>query len=122
MIEKIKQRLKELSGLEPEKIAEKFVYKVMQKECPDFCRLYKENRTCHNLPPEELNCFGCYCPNYKLEEICDEESGLPKKGVCAVNSKFGFYKRKENHLVLTCINCTVPHRSTYIKELLKYLK
>lgn len=119
MLDKLKQRLEQLKYLDIDQIAEMFTYKVMRSECPDLCRLYKENKLCHDMKLDELNCYGCYCPNYKQEEIIDEETGLPKRGICVINSKFGFYKNKETYLILNCTNCIVPHRKKYIKKFIQ---
>lgn len=122
--DKIQKRHKSLECLSIDEIIEKFSYKIMKKECPDFCVLYQKGTQCHDFFIEDFNCYGCYCPNYKCEIIIDKASNLYKIGLCSAKSKFGFYKHtqlKENtqYLILSCINCTVPHRKRYVEKLLQ---
>lgn len=123
---KKEQRLRELGNFDVYTIAEKFSYKIMQKEYKDFCKLYEKNETCHNLDVKNFNCYACYCPYYEEEITINEESGLYKIGTCKVKSKFGYYKnsqtrdeRKKEYLILSCSNCTVPHRDIFIKKYIK---
>ena len=99
-------------------IIEKFSFKTMQKECPEFCTLIKEDKPCHDLGNEELNCYGCFCPNYQVEISIDKEKNLYQIGQCKINSKFGHYKQDKSnrYLILTCINCKVPHYDKYIQQ------
>lgn len=73
------------------------------------CPLREQNKTCHDIPLSKINCTGCYCPNYMIEISKDEDSGFYKIGICAVGSKFGVYKIKENYLILSCAKCIIPH-------------
>ena len=79
----------------------------------DFCPLYTQNKTCHDIALSKINCQGCYCPNYMIEVALDNHSGLYKIGICSINSKFGIYKQKENYLILNCSQCKIPHYENF---------
>lgn len=115
--------LAKLKDLTIDEIVEKFFFKNMRQDYADFCALYAENKLCHKLEPNTLNCFGCLCPNYNLDIVLDEETGLYKIGACRINSKLGYYKRTKTmgeypkaFIVLTCIDCTVPHYKASAKK------
>lgn len=109
-----------------DKIIEKFTFKVMGEENKDFCALLAHNKACHEMDTEDLNCYSCMCPNYKLEIGFDKEQNFYKIGFCSANSRFSFYKlthTKEedpkNYLILNCINCNMPHNKVFIKRQLE---
>ena len=78
---------------------------MVQKE-PDFCPLYKENKQCHDL--EDLNCYLCACPNFRVGE---------SKSHCSIESKYGgSIKAKDGFIHQDCSKCTVPHKKEYVKK------
>lgn len=122
-IEKI---LLKIIRLDIAEITKKFSFKNMQTEYPEFCPMFTKDKPCHEMPPEELNCYNCYCPDYKLEITFDEEKNLYKLGICSIKSKFGFYKltktrneNPKNYLILNCINCKIPHSKIFTKKILE---
>ncbi len=58
--QKLVQKLYSLSENE---LIEYFLYENMQKNEPDFCLLYKENKKCHDM--KNLNCYLCACPEFR---------------------------------------------------------
>ena len=125
---KLNKRLQKLKSFEIDEIVENFSFKTMKRTYKDFCIFYEKDRTCHDMKPKDLNCYGCFCPNYKVEISFDKKQGLYKIGTCSVKSKFGYYKQtktrgdiKKDFLVLSCANCTVPHRRVFIKKLIANL-
>jgi hypothetical protein len=107
-------------------IVEYFNYLQMKDKHTEFCPLYSKNQTCHKMDLQDLNCFGCMCPNYLLEIGFDQQTGLYKLGYCKLKTKHGFYKRttikdedKAPFLILNCLNCFVPHQTPFV---LKYIK
>lgn len=123
---KLNKKLKELKEFDIKKIAEMFTYENMQASNKDFCALYKANNTCHEVNHQDLNCYGCYCPNYKAEICFDKDLELYKAGICSIKSKFGFYKKtqtkdehKKDFLILNCVNCLVPHKKNFVQKIIE---
>lgn len=105
---------KEFFSQHIQKIIREFNYKTRKQKYPNACPCYT-GKICHNLPPEKLNCFLCYCPEYKSES---------EIGGCKINSQKGkwFFDDK---LVLgkiwDCSNCDYPHREKVVEKYLKKL-
>ena len=67
---------------------------------------WRDNKKCHDI--EELNCYLCTCPNFRLEKI---------KSTCAINSKDGGHiKAKDGFVHQDCSKCSVPHNKEYVKN------
>ena len=122
-IVKRKALLSKFKDLDIEKITEKFSFKTMCSDAPEFCPMTAKNKLCHDLTDETLNCYGCICPDYDLEIGFDEKQKLYKIGFCRINSKFGMYKLTQTqgqipkkYLILSCINCKTPHNNVFIKK------
>lgn len=100
---KILEKLRELSD---DEVIEYFRFENMAIQEPDFCVLYKENKKCHDM--ENLNCYLCACPNFRVDE---------KKSSCAINSKDGgSIVAPDGFIHQDCSKCTVPHKVEYIKK------
>ena len=92
--------------LNNDEIIKYFKYENIKINKPDFCPLYKENKKCHDI--ENLNCYLCGCPNFRL---------ISTKSYCEINSKNGGnIKAKDGFIHQDCSNCTVPHKEKYIKK------
>lgn len=123
---KLVEIIKEYQHLNIDDLSLKFTYETIKQSYTDFCPLYLKGSTCHNMPYYQLNCYGCLCPQYKLEFSFDDTQNLYRLGICLINSKYGFYKLTQtksespkNILVLNCLDCKVPHYSTFIKKYIK---
>jgi Zn-finger protein len=93
-------------NISDEEIIEYFSYDNMQKYENDFCPLYKENKKCHDI--DELNCYLCGCPNFRLEDT---------KSHCNINSKYGAkITAKDGFIHQDCSGCGIPHQKTFIKK------
>jgi len=102
--QKHKKIVNKLQHLSNEDIIKYFRFENMVKNEKDFCPLYKDNKKCHDL--ENLNCYFCGCPNFRLNEI---------KSFCDINSKDGgTIKSKDGFIHQDCSKCTVPHHEKYI--------
>lgn len=102
---KHQQLLKKLSHLNDEELIDYFDFENMVVKEPDFCPLYKENKKCHDM--ENLNCYFCACPNFRVEE---------KQSTCSIKSKDGgSSKAPDGFIHQDCSKCTVPHTKEYIK-------
>lgn len=106
---KHKAILKKLEGKSLDEVINYFTYNSMQKNEPDYCPLYKENKKCHTM--ENLNCYFCACPEFRLEK------GLHVKSSCAINSKYGSTCKVKNEVHQDCSDCIIPHKIEYIKRL-----
>lgn len=109
---KIIEKLKHLSN---DEIIDYFRFENMQKNEPDFCLLYKENKKCHDI--EDLNCYLCACPYFRfddngLEKI--ENKTLFSK--CSINSKKGSTFEGDDYIHHDCTSCVIPHKKNYIKK------
>lgn len=103
---KHKKLLKKLSHLRDDEIIEYFDFHNMVKNEPDFCPLYKDNKKCHDM--ENLNCYLCACPNFRVGEI---------SSTCAIKSKDGgSITAPDGFIHQDCSKCTVPHSVEYIKK------
>jgi len=95
-----------LINLNEDEIIEYFDFENMLKNEPDFCPLYKDKRKCHDI--EELNCYLCACPNFRLDS---------EKSTCNINSKDGGSITGKNGFVhQDCSKCSVPHSKSYVKK------
>lgn len=104
--QKHKKLLEKLRGLSDDEVIEYFRFENMVIKEPDFCPLYKENKKCHDM--ENLNCYFCACPNFRVEE---------KKSTCAIKSKDGgSIESPDGFIHQDCSKCTVPHKEEYIKQ------
>ena len=104
--QKHKKLLEKLKDLSDDEIIEYFSFENMVIKEPDFCPLYKENRKCHDM--ENLNCYFCACPNFRVEE---------KQSTCSIKSKDGgSIKSADGFIHQDCSKCTVPHKVEYVKK------
>ncbi len=101
---KHKKILDKLTHLSDDDIIKYFDYDNMKQKEKDFCVLYKENKKCHEM--ENLNCYLCACPNFRVEK---------KKSFCSINSKDGGTIEHNGFIHQDCSLCTVPHKVEYIK-------
>lgn len=104
--EKHKQIVEKLSHLSDDELIDYFKFENMVKNEPDFCPLYKDNKKCHDM--ENLNCYFCACPNFRVGE---------KKSFCDINSKDGgSITSPDGFIHQDCSKCTVPHKESYVKK------
>jgi len=102
---KHKNIMKKLSHLSDEEVLEYFNYENMKLKEKDFCILYKDNEKCHNM--ENLNCYLCACPNFRVDKT---------KSFCSIDSKYGAKIELKDFTHQDCSNCTIPHHKSYIKK------
>ena len=104
---KHKDIMSKLTNFSNEQIIDYFDFGNMVKNEPDFCPLYKEPKKCHDI--DELNCYLCACPNFKLSDI---------KSTCNINSKDGgsIVSKKDGFIHQDCSKCSVPHSKEYVKK------
>ena len=104
---KHKELVKKLSHLSDEEMIDYFDFDNMVKNEIDFCPLYKDNKKCHDI--EELNCYLCACPNFRLSDT---------KSTCNINSKDGgsIVSKKDGFIHQDCSKCSVPHKKDYVKK------
>ena len=104
--QKHKKLLEKLRELSDDEVIEYFRFENMVVKEPDFCVLYKENKKCHDM--ENLNCYFCACPNFRVEE---------KQSTCAIKSKDGgSIEAPDGFIHQDCSKCIVPHKEEYIKQ------
>lgn len=97
-----------------EGILEEFSFESRRKTHPDKCPCYSENKPCHDIPRENLNCFLCFCPMYKFR---DGESkclaGNPQgKG------KWFYHPSHKNGRIWDCSDCTFPNEKDNVRSYL----
>lgn len=104
--QKHKALVEKLSHLSDDELIEYFDFDNMVQNEPDFCILYKENKKCHDI--DELNCYFCACPNFRLAN---------EKSFCAIDSKDGgSIESPDGFVHQDCSKCSVPHKTKYIKS------
>ena len=102
---KHKKIIDKLSHLSDEEIIKYFDYNNMLVNEKEFCVLFKDNKKCHEM--EDLNCYLCACPNFRVSEI---------KSFCSIDSKDGGSIEHNGFTHQDCSSCTVPHSVNYIKN------
>jgi Zn-finger protein len=102
---KHKKLIEKLSDFSDDEIINYFDFNNMVKNEIEFCPLYKDNKKCHDI--QELNCYLCACPNFRLSKI---------KSTCNINSKNGGTIISKNGFIhQDCSKCSIPHTKDYVK-------
>jgi len=97
--------MKKLSHFSDDEIIEYFDFDHMLKNEPNFCSMYKDNKKCHDI--DELNCYLCACPNFRLAST---------KSTCNIKSKDGgSIEGNDGFIHQDCSKCGVPHDKKYVK-------
>jgi dUTP pyrophosphatase len=99
----------EMDSKHIQKIIKEFNFLNRKNKHPNECPCYKD-KPCHNLP--ELNCFLCYCPEYKSKI----------EGGCKINNPNGkwlFNEKLPKGKIWDCSNCDYPHREEIVEKYLK---
>jgi Zn-finger protein len=103
---KHKNIINKLENYSQQEIIEYFRFENMVINEPDFCALYKENTKCHDI--ENLNCYLCACPYFRV---------LANKSECSIDSKNGSkIESKDNFIHQDCSKCTIPHKEKFINK------
>lgn len=103
--QKHKKIVEKLSHLTDDEIIEYFDFENMKVKEKDFCIMYQKDQKCHDM--ENLNCYLCACPNFRVEE---------KKSFCSIDSKDGGTIEHNGFIHQDCSKCTVPHKKNYVKK------
>lgn len=106
---KHKKLMQKLIHLSDDEVIEYFRFSNMVEKEPDFCPLYKENKQCHTIDGlEEVNCYLCACPNFRVDV---------KKSFCSIDSKYGgSMVANDGYIHQDCTGCYVPHTRQYVKK------
>lgn len=99
-----KQIIDKLEHLNKEETIKYFDFDNMVKNEPDFCPLYKENKKCHDI--EQLNCYFCACPYFRLDS---------NKSFCSIDAKDGDeFIGPDGFRHQDCSKCSIPHKTKFI--------
>ena len=102
---KHKKIVEKLAYLSDDELIDYFDFDNMVKHEIDFCPLYKDNKKCHDI--EELNCYFCACPNFRVDS---------KKSFCNIDSKYGGTIKTQDYIHQDCSKCSIPHSKSYITK------
>jgi Zn-finger protein len=103
---KHKKIVDKLSHLSDDELIDYFDFSNMVQKEPDFCPLYKDNKKCHEM--EDLNCYLCACPYFRVGE---------SKSYCSIESKDGgIFEAPDGYIHQDCSKCIVPHRKSYVRK------
>ncbi|MEA3498478.1 MAG: hypothetical protein U9R16_05395 [Campylobacterota bacterium] len=102
---KHKKIVDKLSHLSDDEIIEYFDFENMKIKEKDFCPLYEKNQKCHDM--ENLNCYLCACPNFRVGD---------KKSFCSIDSKYGGIIETKDYTHQDCSKCAIPHGVPYINK------
>lgn len=108
------QKTKEAIGKHINKIISEFKFNNKRLKNSGECPCYKENKPCHNIKRDELNCFLCYCPEYNNSE----------EGGCEINSmkgKWCYNNKLPKGKIWDCSDCDHPHKEEIVRKHLKKL-
>jgi len=107
--------VKKISHLQKEDIIKYFNYDNMQKQEPSFCRLYEDNKKCHDI--KELNCYLCACPYFRFNDNgFYTKNGKKVFSYCSINSKDGKEFVGDDAIHQDCSKCLVPHSKDFISK------
>jgi len=98
-----------------EQILKEFRFSHRSKDHPEECPNYHRQKPCHDIIPEELNCFFCLCPEYDNSK---EEGG------CFMNNpkgKWFYHPSHQKGRIWDCSDCNYPHKEENIRKYLKAL-
>lgn len=95
----------EHKGYTKEMIIEYFRYENLKKNETNFCKLFVENKKCHDI--EGLNCYLCGCPNFRFDDF-----STIQKSYCAINSPSGTKKGLHHD----CSKCDLPHIEKFVSK------
>ncbi|MDF1875321.1 hypothetical protein JHD48_06210 [Sulfurimonas sp. SAG-AH-194-I05] len=96
-------------------IIDYFDFKNMVKMEVDFCRLYKDNKKCHDM--DSLNCYLCACPNFRFkDEGIQKIENKTQYSVCNIESKDGRQGVYGEKIHQDCSGCGVPHHRIYVEK------
>jgi Zn-finger protein len=102
---KHKKLVDKLSHLSDEELIDYFDFENMRIKEIDFCPLYKDNKKCHDI--EELNCYLCACPNFRVDK---------NKSYCSIDSKDGGSIEHNGFVHQDCSKCSIPHKKSYVRK------
>ena len=103
----IEQRIKALLG--------EFDFEIRKEKFPNECPCYKENKSCHDISGEKLNCFLCYCPEYNI----DSGIGGCKLGNPNWKGKWFYHEALPEGKIWDCCGCNYPHDKKIAEKYLK---
>ena len=64
-----REKAKRLIEARIRNLLNEFDFDKRKIKSPNECPCYLQNKPCHNIPEEDLNCFLCYCPEYNTENF-----------------------------------------------------
>ena len=92
-----------------------FDFNKRKEKFPNECPCYLENKPCHDIPEENLNCFLCYCPEYNL----DLKSGGCKLGNPQGKGKWFHHDSLPEGRIWDCSDCNYPHNREVAEKYFK---
>jgi Zn-finger protein len=95
-------------------IIKSFNYNYRRAKDPDECPC-NGSAPCHDL--EDLNCFFCYCPYYKVES---PEGGC-KLGNPYSKGKWYYDESLPTGRIWDCSDCPWPHEEENVRQVLSKL-
>jgi len=107
--------MKALTYLSDDEVIDYFIFENMQKNHPDFCPLYADNKKCHEI--EELNCYFCACNHFRFSDNgLREEGAKTVYSICDIDAKESKNFETEDAVHLDCSDCLIPHKRSVIKK------
>ncbi len=107
--------MKTLTCLSDDEVIDYFIFENMQKNHPDFCPLYVDNKKCHEI--EELNCYFCACNHFRFSDNGLREEGTKTVySICDIDAKESKNFETANAVHLDCSDCLIPHKRSVIKK------
>ncbi len=101
-----------------------FIFNYLKDRYPDFCYLYRQNRTCHPLNGDELYCYHCACPHYDLKDspvITGDNLFIGQCKIKSKNHKYvkhkGIHSEKQKVYILSCEDCLIPHTLSFVQQM-----
>ncbi len=107
--------LEKLKHLNDDEVIAYFRFDNMVQKEPEFCKLYKDKKKCHDM--EVLNCYFCACPNFRFNvDGIKKQAKKTLYSICSIDSKDGAQYIGEDYIHQNCSACLVPHKEAYIKK------
>ena len=107
-----REKAKKLIEARIGKLLGEFDFHKRKEKFPEECPCYRENKPCHEIPEKELNCFLCYCPEYKT----DSEIGGCNIGNLQGKGKLFYHEALPQGKIWDCCGCSYPHNKKVAED------
>ena len=129
-----REKAKKLIEARIKNLLNEFDFAERKEKFQNKCPCYLENKPCHEIPEDKLNCFLCYCPEYNTENKKFSVSQTPRTqgvrdtrieiGGCNLGNpqgkgKWFHHEALPEGRIWDCSDCSYPHDKKVAEEYFK---